>query len=60
MSSLPRIVQAALAAVSIFLVCLGINAIIANIRHAEFNPNWIVLVVMSLITGLVFYFISDR
>ncbi len=60
MSSLPRIVQALLAAVLVFLVCLGINAIIANMKNAVFNPNWIVLVVMSLITGVVFYFISDR
>ena len=60
MSSLPRIVQASMAAVSVFLVCLGINAIIAHLKHAIFNPNWIVLVVMSLLTGVVFYFISDR
>lgn len=60
MSSLPRIVQALMAAVSIFLVCLGINAIIAHMKGAVFNPNWIVLIVMSLITGVVFYFISDR
>lgn len=60
MSSLPRIVQALLAAASIFLVCLGINAIIAYMKNAVFNPNWIVLIVMSLITGVVFYFISDR
>ena len=60
MSNMHPIAQAVLATVFTFLGCLGINYVIAYTRGAEFNPNWIVLVVISLVTGACFYFMNPR
>ena len=60
MSNMSPIAKAAIAALLTFVACLGINWLIAGMRQAPFNPNWIVLVVISIITGVCFYFTQDR
>lgn len=60
MSNMSPIAKAAIATLLTFVACLGINWLIANMRQAPFNPNWIVLVVISIITGVCFYFTQDR
>ena len=56
MQNMSRLKKAILATVATFCLLLGISAIQAAIHSSTLRPNWIILIVISLVTGVAWYF----
>ncbi|MBR5931682.1 MAG: hypothetical protein IKZ95_06630 [Lachnospiraceae bacterium] len=52
--------KAIMAAVATFALLLGIDAIRHSVRGLPLQPNWLVLIVISVVTGVAWYFTNPR
>lgn len=52
--------KAILATVATFALLLGIDAIRMSVRGLPLQPNWLILTVISVVTGVAWYFTAPR
>ncbi|MBO4834880.1 MAG: hypothetical protein J5518_01465 [Lachnospiraceae bacterium] len=60
MQSWSPLTKAILATVATFALLLGIDAIRMSIRGMQLQPNWLVLIIISVVTGVAWYFTAPR